>query len=220
MRGANQHQRGFTLVELLLALGISALVATLAYAGISTAIGVSAGMQAEVRRLAELQRALNIIEEDLAQVVPRAIVNGFGSDEAAFSGGRYAAALLEFTRGGLSNPQDVTRSELQRVRYVLDGGNLWRQWWSALDRADESRAPESALLLEGVEDLQLAFLAPPVEGAAPLDFYTLATSTAPWASDWRSARLAPDTVAPLPIAVDLRFTLAGFGEVRRVVEIP
>jgi general secretion pathway protein J len=220
MRGVDVRQQGFTLVELLLALSISALVATLAYAGISTAIDASAGMQAEVRRLAELQRALNIIEEDLAQVVPRAIVNGYGSDSAAFSGGRYQEALLEFTRGGLGNPQELARSELQRVRYVLDGGNLWRQWWTAVDRADESRAPESALLIEGVASVDVVFLAPPTVGAAPLDYYMLATSAALWDSDWSSARLAPDTVAPLPIAVDLHFTLVDFGEVRRVVEIP
>jgi general secretion pathway protein J len=213
-------QRGFTLVELLLALGISALVAALAYAGISSAIGVSAGMQAEVRRLADLQRALNIIEEDLAQVRPRAIVNGYGSDEAAFRGGRYQDVLLEFTRGGVGNPQGLARSELQRVRYVLDAGRLWRQWWTVLDRADENRAPEAVVLLENVETVQLNFLAPAAEGATPLDYYSLTTGAAVWDSDWNSAQLAPDSVAPLPLAVDLRVTLAGFGEVRRVVELP
>lgn len=216
---ARRH-RGFTLVELLLALGISALIATLAYAGLTTAIDASAGMQAEVRRLADLQRALNIVEEDLAQVVPRAIVNGYGADEPAFRGGRYQDVLLEFTRGGSGNPLGLARSELQRVRYVLDGDRLWRQWWHAVDRASESVAPESALLLENVTSVELAFLAQAAPGAAPADYAMLATSAALWDNDWTSTRIGSGAVAPLPLAVDLRLTLADFGEVRRVVELP
>jgi len=220
MRGNDAFVRGFTLVELLVALGISALVAALAYAGIGSAIGASAGMQQEVRQLAYLQRALNIIEEDLGQAVPRAIVDAYGNDQPAFRGGRYQDVLLEFTRGGVANPQQLARSDLQRVRYVLKDGVLWRQWWTALDRADANGTPQSAVLLEGVENLQLGFLAPPAEGAAPADYYSLATSAALWDNAWTSARLAPGLAAPLPLAVNLQFTLADFGEVQRVVELP
>lgn len=220
MRGVRNVAEGFTLVELLLALGISALVATLAYAGISSAITASTGMQTEVRRLAEVQRALNIIEEDLAQVLPRGIVNGYGGDAAVFSGGRYQEALLEFTRGGVGNPQGLPRSELQRVRYVFDDGLLWRQWWTTIDRASENLEPQSALLLENVEAVQIGFLAPAAANAAAADYYSLSASAALWDSDWNSTRLAPGSVAPLPLAVDLRITLDGFGEVRRVVELP
>jgi general secretion pathway protein J len=220
MRGNKRAACGFTLIELLVALGISALVAALAYAGIGSAIGASAGMQSEVRQLADLQRALNIIEEDLGQAVPRAIVDGYGNDQPAFRGGRYQDALLEFTRGGVANPQNIVRSELQRVRYVLNEGVLWRQWWTVVDRAGANAAPQSAVLLEGVEDLLLGFLAPPRRGAAPVDYYSLTASAALWDNTWTSAQLARGVVVPLPLAVDLHITLADFGEVRRVVELP
>ncbi|MDY6982625.1 MAG: type II secretion system minor pseudopilin GspJ [Pseudomonadota bacterium] len=235
-RGSHARTRGFTLIELLLTLGISALIATLAYAGLGTAIDASTGMQSEVRRLADVQRALNIVEEDLAQAVPRAIVNGLGSDEPAFRGGRFQDVVLEFTRGGLGNPQNLpqnspqnslqnppltpARSELQRVRYVLADGRLWRQSWNALDRTSENRAPDSSLLLEGVASIDVTFLAPAEAGAPPADFYALTTSAALWTNDWSSARIGPDTVAPLPIAVDLKLRLDDFGELRRVVELP
>lgn len=224
MRGNNStacnNARGFTLVELLLALGISAMVAALAYAGISTAIAVSGGMQDEVRRLGEVQRALNILEEDLAQVVPRAGSTGYGSAEAVFRGGRYEEVLLEFTRGGVANPQGLVRSELQRVRYVLAEGRLWRQWWTLVDRADASRAPEAVVLLADIETLELGFLAPAAAGATPVDYAGLTASSAYWETDWNSQTLAAEAVAPLPLAVDLRLMVAGFGEVRRVVELP
>lgn len=216
------RRRGFTLVELLVALGVSALVATLAYAGLSTAISASQGLETEIRRLGEVQMALNIIEEDLQQVLPRAITNGYGTDEPAFSGGVYANTVLEFTRGGGVNPLGLSRSELQRVRYLLDGDALWRQSWPVLDRADENAAPDSVLLLENIEQFALGFLQlpqPAPRGVQP-DYYGLTASAAFWENAWDSRRVAPDAISPLPVAVNLTFTVREFGEVRRVVELP
>lgn len=210
--------RGFTLVELLVALGVSALVATLAYTGIATAIGASQTLEAEIRRLGDVQLALNIIEEDLQHARPRAITNGYGSDEPAFTGGGSAQAVLEFTRGGVANLQGLPRSELQRIRYVLEGDALWRQSWPVLDRVDETIAPESVLLLENIEQLGLDFLAAPQRGTQP-DYYALTGSAAFWENTWDSQRVAPDAVSPLPVAVNLTLTISEFGEVRRVVEL-
>jgi general secretion pathway protein J len=220
VRASRSAQAGFTLVELLLAIAISALVAALAYAGLSTAIGASAGMQVQVRQLSDIQRALNILEEDLLQVRPRAITNGFGSQEAAFRGGVFQDALLEFTRGGFGNPQGLARSELQRVRYVLADGRLWRQSWPVLDRVAENQPPQSVLLLENVAAVQPGFLRVPAPNGVPPDFYSLGASNAYWDSDWNSQQLAADAVAPLPVAVNLVLTLTDFGEVRRVFELP
>lgn len=219
MPGTSQAARGFTLVELLVALGVSALVATLAYAGLATAIGASQGLETEIRRLSEVQQALNIIEEDLQQVRPRAITNGFGTDEPAFTGGAYQDTVLEFTRGGVANPLGLARSELQRVRYLLNGGALWRQSWPVLDRADENSAPDSVLLLDNIEQFRLGFLPPAQRGLQP-DYFGLTASAAFWENAWDSQRVAPNAVSPLPVAVDLTMTVREFGEVRRVVELP
>jgi general secretion pathway protein J len=219
MRGNDGAARGFTLVELLVALGVSALAATLAYAGLSTAIGASESLEAEISRLGAVQQALTIIEEDLQQVRPRAITNGFGADEAAFTGGVQPDAVLEFTRAGLANPLGLARSDLLRVRYVLDNGALWRQSWGVLDRVDDSAATDSVLLLDGIEQFNLGFLAPAQAGVQSA-YYNLVANPAFWDIDWDSQRVAPDAVSPLPVAVNLTLTLSGFGEVRRVVELP
>jgi general secretion pathway protein J len=211
---------GFTLVELLLAMAISALVAVLAYTGIATAIDASTAMQAEVRQLGDLQRALSMLEEDLLQVRPRGITNGQGSQEAVFRGGAYQDVLLEFTRGGLANPQRLARSELQRVRYVLADGMLWRHSWQVLDRVDDNQGLQRVALLDGVTDVQVRFLRQPASTGIQAAFPELLSDTQFWASDWQSMPVAADASAPLPVAVSVAMTVAGFGEVLRVFELP
>ena len=218
MRG--MRCRGFTLIELLLAMSISAVVAVIAYAGIATAIDASSAMQSRVQQLSDVQRALDIISDDLVQVRARAITNGFGSQEPAFQGGAYRDVLLELTRGGFANPLALPRSELQRIRYVIDGGALWRQSWPVLDRADENQSPQSALLLEQVTEISFAFLPATAGGSAPPDYYGLASNAGYWENDWSSVQIAADEILPLPVAIRLSVTLENFGNVERIFELP
>jgi general secretion pathway protein J len=176
-------------------------------------------LRTQVDLLGDLQRTLSVMEEDLVQLRPRAITNGFGSQEAAFSGGQYQDALLEFTRGGLANPLGLPRSELQRVRYVFTEGQLWRQTWFVLDRTDENLQPQSVLLLDNLDAVRVGFLAAVNTGVTP-DFYALTSNSGYWESDWNSQQVAADQVAPLPVAVTVTLSSAEFGQVQRVFELP
>src|SRR5689334_11652557 len=91
--------RGFTLVELLLAVALTAMIAALAYAGIDGGVRASSALQQQVSALTELQRALAIIEEDLLQVRQRPLLLGVSYHEAAFASGTQGGVLLAFTRG-------------------------------------------------------------------------------------------------------------------------
>jgi general secretion pathway protein J len=213
-------ERGFTLIELLLAMSISALVAVIAYAGIATAIDASSAMQSQVQQLSDVQRTLDIVADDLLQVRARAITNGFGSQEAALHGGAYQDVLLELTRGGVANSLGLPRSELQRVRYVIDDQALWRQSWAVLDRTDENQAPQSALLLEGVTDISFAFLSATAGGNTPPDYYGLTGNAGYWENNWDSVQIASDAISPLPVAIKLSFTVENFGAVERIFELP
>jgi general secretion pathway protein J len=212
--------KGFTLIELLLAMSISALVAVIAYAGIATAIDASSAMQAQVQQLSDVQRTLDIMTEDLVQVRARAITNGTGSQEPALHGGAFQEVLLELTRGGYANPLALPRSELLRVRYVIEDGNLWRQSWSVVDRTDENLPPQSALLLEDVSDISFAFLAATAGGSAPPDYYGLESNAGYWENNWDSVQIAADEVAPLPVAIKASFVIETFGAVERIFELP
>jgi general secretion pathway protein J len=222
MRARNRGTlNGFTLIELLLAMGVSALIAALAWLAISSAAAASGTIQDEVQRLVEVQRALHIFQEDLAQAVARPVSVGTGRVEPVFAGGVDPRVVLELTRAGFANPQKLARSDMLRVRYVFAAGGLWRQWWTELDRSDATRAPASSLLLAGVSSLQLGFLPPPMAGGGTRpELQALLDEDLSWDAQWESTELPDGAVAPLPVAVELRLVLDNFGEVRRVVELP
>lgn len=158
-----KRHSGFTLVELMIALTILALMMTLAYQSVSMLLEASrqvAGPQAELQ---QLQRALLLVERDLQQMVPRKRNNGYGEQEPAIlqsSNGNNG--LLEFTRGG--NPDlawqlrasGQMRSNLQRVRYVLEENRLLRQNWDMVDYATPAE-PVSQVLLENVKTARFRF---------------------------------------------------------------
>ena len=212
---------GFTLLELLLALGVSAMIAVLAYAALSTAIAAHTGMREEVRLISELQRSLDIIEADFSAVLTRRNHSLQGSSEAVFAGGDNYSPLLQFTRGGVANPAGLLRSDMQRLHYVLSGAALWRQHRWQLDGADPNQVPESTLLLQGVKALRLEFLprqagAATASGLAPLSLPDLL----PWQEAWDSEHLRVGQAHPLPLAIRLSLDIEGLGSIQRIFGLP
>jgi general secretion pathway protein J len=218
--GSFDNARGLTLVELLMAMAISGLVAALSWAGVSSAIDASEAIEREVSALGDLQRALNLLDEDLLQLRVRPATGGYGTLLPVLRGGRNETALLEFTRGGLANPLQLKRSNLQHVRYRFAEGRLWRQHWQQLDPATLDAEPESTLLLTDVADIAITFLPPPRTGMLVPDLASLDTLAAGWQPDWNSTLLAPDIPSPLPVAVKISLQLANNRHVERVFELP
>lgn len=214
-----RHVKGFTLVELLLAVALSAVIAALAYAGINAGMQASMTLETEVHNLTELQRALSIVEEDLLQVRLRPVMHGVDYREPAFASGNSGGSLLEFTRAGFANPLQLARSELQRVRYVLRGDSLWREHWSQLDRSDVLQTPQQVMLLSGVTNISLEFLVAPPQGAA-VDLLSLQEAGAYWQRYWNSEDPRTALAAPLPLAVRFTLTTTQYAQVQRVIELP
>ena len=106
------RQRGFTLIEVLIALSITAFVAALAYSSLSRAIDGVEGTRAIAERTSEINRAWTILSRDLRQFVPRPVRDEFGEEEPAMLGGPAARYLLSFTRAGWFNPNQLPRSSL------------------------------------------------------------------------------------------------------------
>ena len=101
---ASRRSAGFTLVEVLIALAITAFVSTIAYTSLSTVLaGVESTRQVS-NRTYEVNRAWMIISRDLRQFVNRPIRDEFGEREPAMMGGPAARFALSFTRSGWHNP--------------------------------------------------------------------------------------------------------------------
>ncbi|MDQ2696255.1 MAG: type II secretion system minor pseudopilin GspJ [Pseudomonadota bacterium] len=187
---------GFTLLELLVALAVFAIMAVAAYAGLDSVLATQAGVERTAARLARLQLAYGILERDVEQAVNRGVRDEFGDAQGAFIGNSRAGDALEFTRGGWSNPRQQPRASLQRVAYRLEDNRLLRRHWNVLDRGGRDE-PEEAVLLEDVDEVQVRFFAP--GQSDPTDA-------------WPPPGADPAAAAP-PQAVEFTVVLADWGEI-------
>lgn len=197
--------RGFSLIELLVALAVFAALAAAAYGGLAQIARTRAALAEQQDRFAAITRAVASIERDLRQAVSRPVLGNGRSEVPALAG---ASDRVELTRLGYANPRAEPRSNLERIVYASDAARLRRGRYAVLDRAPAS-APHVVDLLDRVDGLRLRYLGcdrawrdawPP---SAPLD-----------------CAVGTDPRGLLPRAVEFRFAPAELGEIRRVVELP
>ena len=155
--GGIPAQAGFTLLELLVALSIFALLAAMAYGGLNTVLKARSATDAQALRLSQLQYTFFWLGRDIEQTVNRTVRDEFGDPQPALRGVELGDYRLALTRGGWRNPAHRPRSTLQRVAYGLHDDQLLRVYWNVLDRAPDSQPVEN-VLLDGVERLELRYL--------------------------------------------------------------
>ncbi|MDC0362680.1 type II secretion system minor pseudopilin GspJ [Halioglobus sp.] len=208
---------GFTLVEVLIALGITAFVSVIAYTSLSAVLSGAERLRENTDRSYEINRAFMILSRDLRQFVDRPVRDEFGEREPGLTGGLLARFPLSFTRTGWHNPNGYPRSNLQRVNYRLEDDALWRDSYTVLDRA-ASTEPTSVLLLEGVEEIQLRFLA----GLDQLQVSSrgLNIDTSDWTENWVADTSAPSASLAPPTAVEIMLQLDDWEEIRRLYALP
>jgi general secretion pathway protein J len=210
-------QKGFTLIEVLIALSITAFVATIAYASLSSVISGVESTRAAAQQTYELDRALVFISRDLRQLVARPVMDEFGQREPALTGGTLARFTLSFTRNGWHNPKQANRSNLQRVNYLVEEGALWRESYFVLDRLGDSET-QRVKLLDGVEEFTVAFIASVEAVDTQSDGKTLDTRN--WEQNWVVDTSVADAVLSPPAAIEIRLQLEGWGELSRLYELP
>lgn len=206
--------KGFTLLEVLIAMAITAFVAAVAYSSLATVLSAVESTRESANRTFEINRAWMIISRDLRQFAPRAVRDEFGEGEPAMSGGPVARFLLSFTRSGWHNPNGHPRSNLQRVNYRLEDNILWRDTYPVLDRTPEIEAQELKLL-EGVASVELRFLRSLDKLELSNDSNTVETRN--WDENWLQNGGSSTAV---PVAVDIELELEDWGPMRRLYELP
>lgn len=199
MRG--RRSCGFTLVELLVAITIFAVLSAMAYGGLSSVLSSERAIDRAASRLVELQQTMLFVTRDLAQLAGRGIRDEYGDSQPPLRSAPGLLTVFEFTRGGWSNPAGQMRSTLQRVGYAVEERQLVRYSWSVLERAPDSQ-PMRLTLLTQVEALQLRFMDEKRE----------------WHEAWPPVGVAAAT-APLPRAVELTLELEDIGTLRRLFAI-
>lgn len=208
--------RGFTLLEVLIALAVTAFVAAAAYAGLSSALTAIERTRLSAERVQAINLAFATLDRDLRQFVPRTVRDEFGARQPALTGGRLAPYPLTLTRAGWHNTAELPRSHLQRVSYLLDTGSLWRLSWPQLDRSSGA-APLRLELLADVLSVELRFL-PSTSGLGVSRQTTIDTRN--WAAAWVTDSSQPDAALQPPAALELRLELADLGWLSRLYVLP
>ena len=188
--------RGFTLLELIVVLGIFGVVSVLAYGGLNSVLQTRVGVQRALDRTVAMQKAYLRLRNDFQQLRDRTVRNGFGEIDPALM--LTPDGRVEFTRGGWRNPLSQPRSSLERVSYRLDEKNrLLRESWRVLDRAQDSALVETPVL-EDVEDLEWRFL----------------DQNREWQTAWPTAGIPASPTVKVPIAVELTLQTKDWGELK------
>lgn len=152
-----KRQSGFTLLELLVAIAIFALVAVMAYGGLNTVIRQSGIVQDATEKLGVRQHGLLQLQQDLTLAVDRPVRDALGGQVPAFLGG--GVDLLSLTRLGVANPWGEPRAQLARVFWRLTGDQLERAELMPVDGtvSDSAHPLVWHPLLSGVEHLRVVF---------------------------------------------------------------
>lgn len=198
-------QRGFTLIEMLVAVLIAAILSILAFEAMQNALANRERIRASGARLQAIQFTMRNLVQDLSQLNPRPVREPVGD---GYQPALEALAELTFTHGGWTNPAGGERSTLQRVRYVVREKVLYREYWQVLD-ARLQPDPQSRPLLNQVKEFKFRFMDAGKE----------------WRDSWPPAAQSGGVLslresAMRPIAVEITLELEDFGKLIRLIEIP
>lgn len=198
--------RGFTLLEVLVAVAIFTVIGIMAMTGYNELVRQSNRVETGAARVRAVQAAVMRMTQDFASLEPRPIREPLGNsiEGALRADDRRQDQLVELTHSGWSNPAGVPRPTLQRVAYRLEDDKLRRDYWVVLDRT-QSEQPVSTVLLDGVKSISLRYM----------------SATRAWQQEWPPLGAnTPDMQSMRPIAVEIVMDLEDWGEIRRIVEVP
>ena len=142
---------GFTLVEILVALLVFSVVGLLSARLLSQSVDNQNNLQDRGQRLAEIHRAMRVLQRDILQLSRRKIRDAQGEELPALIVSDQGA--IEFSRVGWRNPLRQPRSEVQRVGYRWQDEKIVRGYWLTLDRSYDAE-PAFQTLLEDVETIE------------------------------------------------------------------
>jgi general secretion pathway protein J len=193
-------QIGFTLVELLVALAIFAILSAFAYHGLAAMLDSREALQRETRKWRDVTLFVGRIERDLAAVLDRPAIGSAGTPQRPVSSALEGPKRegLAFTRSG-SYLQENALAAPQRVAYRWMDGRIERLGWSGVDISPREE-PTAVPVLAGVSALAFRFL--DARG------------------EWRGAWGLPGSSDPLPAAIEVTLTLASGERIVRLLDMP
>lgn len=194
-----RHQAGITLIELVVAMALFALVAVMGLQALNGMLRARDRLEALSAGTAELSAALSLMRHDLGAALPAVFHTPEGlpvsAVEVSAPGPRLALSL-----GGQATISGPDHAAFQRIEWSFDGaaGRLVRQVWPSLQPASRGQLSPPVPVLTGVTGLGVRLFA---EGLG-------------W-TDW--ADLPADSLrTDLPDAIEVTLTTGRHGAIRLV----
>ena len=158
----NKRSRGFTLIEVMVAISVFATLSFSAYQVVNQVQRSNALSLEKSERIKELQRSLVFLDNDFRQIVARQFRgNGEKADGKLISADDYLldseSQGILFVRLGWKNPQEAfPRGEITKVGYRVVENKLERLWWRYPD-TPVGQKPVVTPLIDGVEEIKFEF---------------------------------------------------------------
>jgi len=198
-------QSGFTLIEILVAVLIFAIMSVIALTGIKSVSDAQQMSQKVTADLQQLQNTLFYLEQDLHYALDRPVRDELGDELPAIIAGNTVGQGIQLTRIGQRNPQGLNRSSLMRIGYRLRENELLRERYARLDRTAEQPS-QTRVLMQNIEEFEYRFLH--TKDGRP-----------DWSSFWPPIRSEPGPIA-LPRAVEIRIKHTSLGDITRLIDLP
>ena len=191
-----KYSSGFTLLELLIAITIFAILSTAVYGGLNSVLKSREVTARAAEDLQKLQLAVSIMQRDFTQLLNLNVRDEYGDVKPPIMTQFSDEHIIEFTRAGWRNPTGQLRSTIQRVTYSVEEKTLYREYWTHLYRGPQEQ-PIRAPLYKGVNEVTLEFQ----------------DDRENWHDTWPPLNVDSDN---LPIAIKVTFELEGGIEFSRI----
>ena len=218
MENKSTRIRGFTLLELVVAIAIFSIIATSSAYFIRNVLLAQERSNEIAAQLEDLQKVWLLLQLDIEQSVLRSVRDKNGDPQPAFNGDQQQMA---FTRIGwpllpprdmlrseksdgspVTAPMVLPRSEVLRVRYYFEQEQLIRAYWPIPDVAEDTE-PQTSIVLSKIEALELQYV------------FSTPTVKQQTSETWPPDLLAFPDAPALPQAVKVTLTFARYGELYR-----
>lgn len=187
-----QRQKGFTLIEMMLAIAIFALLSLMATQILRSILQTHQRVDDKNQQMGQIHLALALMERDISQATVRPAADESRPNLADFIVVKGISDEIELVHRHWANPGAIlARSSLERVKYRLRAGQLERLSFPT-PGATISQA-RIVPLIHDVERFQLRF-----------------SQAGAWQNGWYAS-------AVLPQAIEVTVELPKYGRLRRII---